>query len=198
MMPSPIYFLRHGETDWNRDNRRQGRQESQLTDKGLAQARAMGHTLAQELAEGTTWRFQTSPQARARRTAAIIGEICGLTPEPDDRLMEIDMGSWEGLTWPEIDARWPGASDDKRIAHFRIPDGEPYAAVEARAKSWLESLTGPTIAVSHGVFGRVLRAVYLGLDQEGFMTLETADQESFFLLVEGEIRTIPCTGPKTT
>ncbi len=188
----PIYLLRHGETDWNREDRRQGRKGSDLTDKGLEQAHAMGHRLAGELTPGVHWRFQCSPQSRAEETARIVGTICGLVPTIDDRLIEISMGSWEGLRWPEIDARWPGASADKQRAHFRIPDGEPYAEVEARAQSWLDSLTGPTIAVSHGVFGRVLRTVFLGLDQEGFASIEGGSQTEFFLLVDGEIRTISC------
>ena len=188
----PIYLLRHGETEWNRDDRRQGRKGSLLTERGTDQAHAMGHTLAKELMRGVRWQMQSSPQERAQQTAEIVGRSCGLPFTLDDRLMEIGMGSWEGLTWPEIDARWPGASDDKRTAHFRIPDGEPYDAVAARARSWLDSLTGPTIAVSHGVFGRVLRIVYLGLDEEAFASVEGGEQDSFYLLVDGEIRTISC------
>jgi probable phosphoglycerate mutase len=188
----PIYLLRHGETQWNLEDRRQGRKGSPLTHRGVAQAEAMGRALARELIPGVEWALVSSPQERALHTARIVGEACGLAPTTDDRLMEISMGSWEGLTWPEIDALWPGASEDQRTVHFRIPDGEPYAETAARALSWLESVTQPTIAVSHGITGRVIRTVFLELGQEGFATIPQSRQDEFYLLIDGEIESRTC------
>ena len=188
MNTPPIYLLRHGETEWNREDRRQGRLGSDLTDKGVEQARAMGETLLRRLGVNVpNWQLVCSPQQRAVHSATLVGEVLGLGLSTDDRLMEVAMGSWEGLTWPEIEARWPGVAGDHDIAHFRIPDGEPYADVAARAQAWLESVTTPTIALSHGVFGRVLRTVYLEQDQGGYAKLQAGGQASFYLLQDGGI-----------
>jgi probable phosphoglycerate mutase len=132
----------------------------------------------------------SSPQDRAVQSAGLIAATLGLSFTTDDRLMEIAMGPWEGLTWPEIETRWPGVAGEHDTSHFRIPGGEPYAEVAARARSWLDSLTRPTIAVSHGVFGRVLRTVYLGMEQGGYATLHAGGQASFYLLQDGRVEEV--------
>ena len=68
-LAAPLYMLRHGETAWNTERRMQGTKDSALTDRGRAQALAMGRTLRAELAQtpGPTL-FLRSPLGRARGT----------------------------------------------------------------------------------------------------------------------------------
>ncbi len=90
-----IYLLRHGQTRFNAEQRLQGRCNSELTDKGEAQAIAMGRRLAGELADPARWTVYASPLGRARQTAQLVCEQLGLAADRivwDDRLMELGMG----------------------------------------------------------------------------------------------------------
>ena len=100
-----LYLVRHGETDWNLAHRIQGNTDVPLNRTGRAQARAAGRLLA-----GREWiAIVASSLSRARDTASIIAAELGL-PEPTtlDALMERNYGSAEGLSYSEIDARFPG------------------------------------------------------------------------------------------
>ena len=188
-----IYLVRHGQTVLNLEGRYQGRIDSPLTPLGIAQAEAVGRRLAQIRArDGGDWRIETSTQGRAQQTAAIIAAAAGLSPpRPDERLVEAGYGELEGLTRPEVDARWPQFRG--QVGTFgRAPGGESLEALTARAAAWLadhpESATH-TVAVSHASTGRVLRGLYLGLDLEATRRLETP-QDAFHLLAGGRVERI--------
>jgi probable phosphoglycerate mutase len=163
-----IYLLRHGETEWNAVSRFQGGLDSALTERGVAQAELCGRTLAATV--GKVDAMLASPLGRARQTAAIIRAF-GAYPDirSDSRLAEVSLGSWDGLTRVDIDAGWPGllAGSTRYDWYFRSPDGERHEAAVARVRDWLGGLEGTVVAVSHGLIGRIIRGVYLGLpDQE--------------------------------
>ncbi|HMB77882.1 MAG TPA: histidine phosphatase family protein [Kiloniellaceae bacterium] len=159
-----IYLLRHGETLWNRQGRLQGQQDSPLTARGVAQARANGRRLRQGIGDPAAWSIVSSPLGRCWQTAVLVAESLGLDPDSirfDARLMEIGYGVWEGLTFEEIRARYPTlwrARQEDRW-HFSVPGGESYAALAARATAWLADCdpAARLIAISHGGTGRVLR-----------------------------------------
>ena len=190
-----IYLIRHGQTEFNRDNRVQGRFDSPLTALGIAQAEAAGARLAEiATAEGGPWRVVCSPQGRARRSAGLIAGALGLaSPEPDARLIEIDYGALDGLLRSEIDSRWPHFAG-RRGVFLDVPDAEPIAGVRGRAASWLadaEAEKGHVVAVAHAGIGRVIRAVYAGLPDEALRTMETP-QDAFHRLTGGAIERIDC------
>lgn len=163
---SPLYFLRHGETEWNRAGRLQGHLDSPLTEKGQNQAALMASILLRELGPRPAFRLVASPLGRARQTAGFLSEALGLPIEIDSQLAELTMGSWDGLTRSEIETRWPGSltGTTDHNWYFRSPDGETADEACARASTWLQTVTQPTIAVAHGFFGKILRGVYAGLD----------------------------------
>lgn len=170
LLRSRLYFVRHGETDWNAAGRLQGQRDIPLNGKGRDQSVAAGRTLLGLLADGAE-RYLTyiaSPLLRARETMALARGAMGLTPEPfqmDDRLKEIAFGRWEGHTWKDIRKREPEtakARDADRWG-YAPPDGESYAMVAERVKPWLESLEGDTLVVSHGGVGRVFLTLLAGL-----------------------------------
>lgn len=103
-MVASFYLIRHGETEWNRNNNRYcGRTDIPLTDTGTLQANNLAgvlQTLQLDLAV-------VSPMLRARQTAEPIVERLGLEMRIDDRLREIDFGEWEGLTQEEIERYFP-------------------------------------------------------------------------------------------
>ena len=122
-----LLLVRHGETDWNRDGRWQGHADTPLNERGREQARS----LAAQLEGGESIAaVYASDLARARETAEIVAAPLGLEVEIDPRLREIDFGSWEGLTTPEIEQRFP-----EEVARWRSNDGsQAFAGGETYAE----------------------------------------------------------------
>jgi broad specificity phosphatase PhoE len=125
-MATTIVLVRHGETDWNRDRRFQGRADQPLNETGRAQAQELAEILCDEPVSV----LYTSPLRRASETAEILAERLGLEARPLDALLEIDVGTWEGLTIDDVRARFPEqAAVDWRSGW---EDGETYTGLEQR------------------------------------------------------------------
>ena len=150
-MATTIVLVRHGETDWNRDNRFQGHADPPLNDNGRAQAL----TLASELRPLSFAAAYTSPLRRAAETAAILADELRLDPHPDESLKEVDVGSWSGLTRTEVEERFPqGFARWLEYGHG-WDDGETYDELGARVVSGLVRIGrqhegGEVLAVTHG------------------------------------------------
>jgi probable phosphoglycerate mutase len=192
-----ILLARHGETEWNLQRRNQGRFDSPLTERGLAQARAIGR-LVQASPEAPTVRIVASPLGRARRTAEIICSHIEPAPELllDERLRELSLGSWDGLTYDEISACSPGIFDGDSGPEwcFRSPDGERYEGFAARIGEWLREAADFhfVVAVTHGVVSRVMRGLYAGFPREVALTL-AVPQDKIFRLSGGLIEEVQAT-----
>ena len=140
-----LYLVRHGETDWNRQRRIQGRTDIPLNDTGREQALMTGHRLA---AFGSWDGLYASPLSRARETAAIVGREVGLgEPELMPALVERDYGEAEGMDWLQVERRYPdGIPVPGRESRHEVADRVVPALVElatARPETAL-------IVVSHG------------------------------------------------
>jgi broad specificity phosphatase PhoE len=140
-----IAFVRHGQTELNREGRLQGRIDVPLSELGAQQADA----LARGYASAAVTRVLSSPLRRARATAAAIAAPHGLTVEVDDRLIELDYGEWDGLALTDVSADdWASWRND---VNFAPPGGECLCDVSERIASFCaEVLTGDlVVAVSH-------------------------------------------------
>jgi len=154
-----LYLIRHGETAWSLSGQHTGRTEIPLTTRGEEAARALGKRLG-EISFG---RMLTSPRQRAQQTCALAGLGTGAVVEPD--LAEWDYGDYEGQR--TIDIR-------KARPHWNLfrdgcPGGETPVQVAERADRLLSRLRKgeENIALfSHGHFGRVLAARWIGLPVE--------------------------------
>jgi probable phosphoglycerate mutase len=113
-----LMVVRHGETEWNAQQRFQGHEDSPLTPKGRSDARALGRRLKQM----TFDRLISSDLGRARETAALIAERTGHAVVTAPLLRERNYGVMEGLTIPEIKSRYA------RILQTLI-DGDPDAVI---------------------------------------------------------------------
>jgi broad specificity phosphatase PhoE len=187
-----IYLLRHGETIWNTLGRFQGQKDSPLTKRGIEQADLAAQLLDREISvTARFYQMHVSPLGRARETAARVQRVVPLPGHDDARLMEVSIGSWDGLTRFEIDNEFPGMLDgaDAFDWYFRSPDGESFDAACMRAKSWLADIQGPTVAISHGLFGRLVRGVYAGLSKREMLDLPVP-QDGFYRLSQGEFSLI--------
>jgi len=185
-----IYYVRHGETVWNRLERLQGQQDSPLTLWGLQLAIDYGGRLQHELGAERDIEIVAIPMGRTRQTASIVADVIGLDADAiaiDDRIAEHDVGDWAGRSWAEISEAYgidPGA---RRDWDLRPPGGETRREMLARARAWLDAprARAVTIVVSHGGFSRVLRGAYLGLDLDAMATIPMHTHGSFFRLVDG-------------
>ncbi|WP_415920329.1 histidine phosphatase family protein [Tateyamaria sp. SN6-1] len=158
----PIYVMRHGETEWNAEGRFQGALNSPLTAKGRAQAQQLAEALAPLDLSG--FDVRVSPQGRAFETAAIA--LARQVPflRTDDRLREIEVGAWSGCMRSEVTPQGMVLEDtpDGPLALYEhAPGGEGFAKLRARCVDFLNSLTAPTLCVTHGITSRMLRTVAL-------------------------------------
>ena len=171
-----LYFARHGETEANVAKRFQGRTlDTPLTPKGEEQARTLAAILRHEAREALA--CVASPLPRARTTMEIVRGALGLPRADyaqDPRLQEIDLGSWDGLTHEEAQARDPEFYNARESDKWnvRLPGGENYADVAARAEGWIAALNADTFAVSHGGFTRILRGLFAGMDWRAMSDLD--------------------------
>ena len=171
-----IYLLRHAETQWNFQLRKQGLDDSPLTDNGERQAMAYGETLRRlipgdHIREGRV-RVHASPLGRTQNTAGRLIQALDIPSEYvhyEPRLIEFDYGDWSGLTNDEIEDRYPGELDARESNkwYYTVPNGECYADVEAKVDQWMDDLLPEhtVIAVTHSVVSRVIRRRYLNLSR---------------------------------
>ncbi len=189
-----FYLVRHGQTAFNAEGRFQGGLDSPLTPLGQDQAARVGRLLKGLIGSPEDWLIQASPLGRTVHTAQIICAELGADFTTDARLAEVRMGEWDGLTDEEIEAASPGLRDgsSRYDFFFRAPGGEGYQAFASRLGDWLAEAAAdsrPRLAISHGVAGRVLRGLYLGLDRAEALRLETP-QDAVFRLSEGRVERI--------
>jgi len=163
-----ILVIRHGETEWNRAGRLQGRVDSALTELGRAQAVAMGRVLADLGVTQDSHAILGSPQGRSMATAELALATLGLSVVADHRLAEVDIGTWSGLTMAEIAASGYAMLPEETYTDFccRAPGGEGFDALWGRAGALLADLTRPTVLFTHGLTSRVVRTIALGYGPE--------------------------------
>jgi len=173
-MPRPIlYFVRHGETDWNREKRLQGQHDIPLNALGRTQAARCGELMRDLLTRNgrgiADYEYVSSPLGRARETMELMRGVMGLEPgayRTDARLMEMSFGRWEGFTYAELQSREAAALEARERDKwgFVLPGGESYAQLEKRVEVWFESIERETVASAHGGVCRALMA-YIGVAQ---------------------------------
>jgi len=160
--PSPLFFVRHGQTDWNVQLRFQGQTDVALNETGREQARRYGWRLRSLLAlrkespVGLT--VVSSPLGRTCETARLICSELGISPEirTDGRLLEQGYGDWEGRTIAEIQKRYPDEWSLRSVdpLGFRPTGGESGTEVLARIAAAVAEYPPHTLLVGH--FGSLL------------------------------------------
>ncbi|HVE97926.1 MAG TPA: bifunctional RNase H/acid phosphatase [Mycobacteriales bacterium] len=154
--PCTTVLLRHGETALSIERRFSGRgADPMLTERGLRQARAAAHRLAERSADAPVAAVYSSPLRRAAATAEAVATALGLPVTTDDRLAETDFGEWDGYTFGEVKAEWP-ADLDAWLADPAVPPpgGESFVATMARVQEARQDITDAhpgahVVVVSH-------------------------------------------------
>ena len=196
---SVLYLVRHGQSEWNRIGRIQGRAESPLTGLGREQAAALGRKL-REILPNPGIDIVASPLARAFETATIIAAELGRSPgdvQADDRIIDFNVGILSGYPgWDAVAASHPELArlrlEDPM--DFQPPGGESGADVLARARGAFlverEAAGRDTLLVCHGVINKFIRAAARGITGGDIIALGE-DQEVVYRLdgaTETELR----------
>jgi probable phosphoglycerate mutase len=193
-MPT-IYYIRHGETDWNAEGRLQGGIDTPLNDLGRKQAAHAGRILAGLFARdgraASSLAFVASPLQRARHTMDLVRRELKLPPGGyalDDRLREIGYGHWEGSTLAQMQASDPDLFATRQIDKWTVPPpgGESYASVQIRMRDWYDSLQADTVTVAHGGTARALM-VALGIETPASASDLFIEQGVVYLFGDGGV-----------
>jgi alpha-ribazole phosphatase len=175
-----LYFIRHGQTEWNRIRRFQGQTDIELNDHGRLQAKAV----AEELKDLTFDVIYSSDLSRAHETAKAINKYHKMDIVKDERLRERSFGCFEGHTSEETGEKFPELKE-KYLAdklNFKVPGGESRREFIGRVGNILETIherhSDQTIAVvSHGgVLGAMMSHIIsnkLQYDSPQFIPLFT-------------------------
>ena len=154
--PLRIYYVRHGETEWSLSGQHTGATDIPLTANGEVGARELGPWLQKV----NFTKVLTSPRQRARRTGELAGLGANLEVEPD--LAEWNYGDYEGMLSADIKAQRPGWN----VFRDGCPNGDSAEQMSARVDrliAKLSGLSGNVALFSHGHFGAVLGARWMGL-----------------------------------
>lgn len=164
MMPRTVYFIRHGQTDWNAEGRLQGQADTDLNDTGRAQATRNGELLRGLVGDPAAFDFVSSPLRRTRETMERIRVAIGMAPDGyrlDPRLVEVHFGDWQEHTFAELEASDSGCFARREEDKWNfVPPGEgaeSYAILTERIRPVLDEMERDTICVTHG---GIIRAIF--------------------------------------
>ena len=179
MEPTRILAIRHGETDWNLDNRIQGQLDIGLNATGRQQAARLARALG---AGEPILALHASDLSRARDTAAAIGHAVGRPVSLHAGLRERDFGDFQGLRFTDIEARWPDAAQRwrRREPDWAPPGGESLRSMRDRVLATVEALGAAhagelIVLVAHGGVLDLLYRAATGLDLQAARTWQLAN-----------------------
>ncbi len=174
-----IYFARHGQTQWNKDNRVCGRTDLPLTEKGKEQAQKLAENLATEKIDIII----SSPLQRAIQTSEIVAKHFGCNIIIDERLIEQNYGIYEG-----VDRKNKDFLNNKRNFAYKYPDGESMMQVAVRVYPLIEELkeryAGKNVLlICHGGVCRVIKTYFQDMTNDEYFnySLENAGFEKFYV-----------------
>lgn len=160
-----LYFVRHGETEWNVKKKIQGKTDVPLNETGVQQAKILAKTLVERRETGNFHivHAYTSPHLRAAKTAQTAAEALEIPCTPLEDLREMDLGEWEGSNWDiireEYGDRYTYWNTHRRYTH--TPGGESYQEVLGRTLEALKIIlakeTEDVLVVTHSAVLMALR-----------------------------------------
>ncbi|HEY2137867.1 MAG TPA: histidine phosphatase family protein [Xanthobacteraceae bacterium] len=192
-----LYFMRHGETDWNAERRLQGQHDIPLNAVGRDQAVCCGEImrllLERDRFDPERFDFVASPLGRARETMELMRTGLGLDParyRTDARLAELSFGRWEGFTFAELqrdktDIRALATREHDKWG-FRPPGGESYADLLVRVRQWYATVSRDSIVVAHGGVARTL-IVHFGIEPPAAAPIHDIEQGVVYQFAPGRL-----------
>ena len=203
ILPGRTLIARHGETVFNASRRLQGDSvHTPLTRTGFGQAEAVGEALRGLMGTKPPFTLWSSPAGRALQTLAIIAEHLELDwhdTRIDQRLVEINMGSWGGRYYSDVVAEVGPIIDPATMLLKPASDGERYDQIAARVTDWAENAANDhrdRLVIMHGISSRVLRGVLRGLPIDAKYGAPIADglPQGSVVVIENGIETVAILG----
>jgi probable phosphoglycerate mutase len=195
-MPGPVlYYVRHGQTDWNAEQRLQGQHDIPLNALGRAQAIQCGEILRglflRDGRQAGDFDYFASPLSRARVTMELLRGQLGLDPDgyrTDVRLMELSFGRWEGFTPAELQVREAEAyaARERDKWNFVLPGGESYAQLIIRVRAWHQTIARDAVVSAHGGVARALLA-HFGIVAPEAAALDDIGQGVVYVFADGQV-----------
>jgi probable phosphoglycerate mutase len=170
MIQTTIYFIRHGQTEWNLETRMQGHKDSPLTKLGICQAQKLHDRLNKEKID----LIYSSKSKRAYKTAKIIKGDLNIPLCTKNELREINMGEWEGMKQSDIINKYPQIWNNfwnNPIQYTPVGGGESYDKFKNRIITEIENIInsnpGKNIAiVTHKI---ALKVIMLHFNNENII-----------------------------
>lgn len=158
-----LYLVRHGETIWNKIGRYQGSTDVELNENGREQAKKAAQWFKNVHLDSII----SSPLRRAVYTAEEIAKIQKCSVETDSGIRELSFGDWEGLTYTEIEERWPGMIEDMYhdASKLKLPHGETFEECQRRCMKSIKELIARGDNKSYAIVchGAALRTIICGM-----------------------------------
>lgn len=135
-----LFFIRHGQTDWNIEEKIQGSRNIELNETGIRQAEELSTKVLKDNYKFS--KIYSSPQRRAAKTAEILSEATNIQYIIDEGLAEVDLGAWEGLSWREVKEQYPTEYNEWYInrRYTKAPEGESYEDMIKRVLNALHKI----------------------------------------------------------
>ncbi len=153
-----LYVLRHGETEWNVVNRIQGSKDAPLTEQGKDDIK----NIAPKIADLTLQSVYVSPSLRTQNTVKLLRLSAPF--QLDERIREMYLGPFEGLTWEEIKRKDSEAYEAYwyHPQKFQHPSTESFVDVQRRVESFLQHIeknyqSGNILVITHGVIIKIMQ-----------------------------------------
>ncbi|MCR5732806.1 MAG: histidine phosphatase family protein [Sphaerochaetaceae bacterium] len=163
-----VFITRHGRTNYNEQRLVCGISEAELTEEGKAQAIELSKKLKAEEAINNIRYIYSSPLKRARDTAGYIASMLNLEVIVDDRLHEVDFGTYEATSWDNEEFK-----KIKKEPFMKFPGGESTLDAAHRAYSFIDeikkkNLDGNILIVCHGTFARILSTYFVSYSEKEY------------------------------
>ncbi|MBB6698413.1 histidine phosphatase family protein [Clostridium algidicarnis] len=180
-----IYIARHGETKWNIEGRMQGFKDSDLTQKGVSDAKSLGESLKDIDFDC----IYSSPLGRALDTAKYIRQDDNIKIILDDSLKELNLGLWEGMTHEEIKEKYPLQYNNFREhpESFESQGGESFLEIIKRVEDGLNNIIKDEnheniLIVTHTCVIKAISIIVKGNDVKDFWNLPFINNTSLTIL----------------
>ncbi len=174
-----LYFIRHGQTDWNVKGKIQGSCDIELNSAGIEQAEELSRKILDE--KLLFLKIYSSPQKRAIQTAEILSNATKVDYTIVEGLEEINLGDWEGLSWAEVKERYPTEYKEWYLNRrdTKPPRGETYQELLQRVLASLHRITlenlDPVLIVTHNA---VIKSLQCFLTNSPFHEMKNFNTEN--------------------
>ena len=190
-----LILVRHGETDWNKSQRVQGRSDIELNNNGIQEAKLLGLSLKDEKIDA----FYASPLKRAITTAAIVASYHHGTVITDERLCELDQGKFEGMKYSELREHYRDFLMDwgKKPSEMTMPNGESLIQLQERAWDFVTEMQSKhndkcILVVGHNFTNIVIICKALDTELSQFRSVRQDRTAKTIILFENSGATVTC------